>query len=90
MLLQIMFLQVEAEADIPEDPEEDGIDLFIHEDDRLEMTFDGPGQTDHIRCGRSLAKALLLNQEGLSPSYFFGTMNTCVFSTKQTNNRCLQ
>ena len=46
-----MFLQVEAEADIPEDPEEDEIDLFIHEDDRLDATFDGPGQTDDIRCG---------------------------------------
>ena len=46
-----MFLQVEAEADIPEDPEEDEIDLFIHEDDRLDTTFDGPGQTDDIRFG---------------------------------------
>ena len=46
-----MFLQVEAEVDIPEDPEEDEIDLFIHEDDRLDTTFDGPRQTDDIRCG---------------------------------------
>ena len=89
MLLQIMLLQVEAEADIPEDPEEDEIDLFIHEDDRLEMTFDGPGQTDHIRCGRSLAKALLLNQGGLSPPYFFLEQRTQA-STQQTSNKCFQ